>query len=72
MTYYKHQGGELWTILPQAGGRPVPEMGQDGFLGYSRYFSNATQLVCIFPENSFPISSTHISGYYMNIYLAII
>ena len=33
----KTRGRELWTVLPQAGGRLVPVMGQN-------YFSNASSL----------------------------
>ena len=38
----------------------APGIGQDGFFGYSYYFSNATQLGCLFTENSFPMGNTYI------------
>lgn len=50
----------LWTVLPQAGGHFTPGLGQDGFLGYSYCFSNATQLVCLFAENNLPTGNAHI------------
>ena len=53
------------AVLPQTGGRLIPRMGQDSFLLYSYYFSNATQLICLFAENRFPIDST-IYVYNMN------